>query len=102
MIVATIVPDVFLMYASCQSKVMLSVVLPFQKNTSVPPSGGTRIVWDIDPSPSGSGPVGVPRRAAWVPVRAWAVDTTGDGFVPTTIHGPNVPVSKSPLVRRPP
>src|SRR5207248_1634423 len=59
---------------------------------------GTVTVWYIEPSPFGSVPVRVPKKADCVPLCAAALDTTGAGLVPKTTHGGKLPVSKPPLV----
>src|SRR5664279_2068138 len=85
------------MSTSCQSKVTVSTVFGKYQKLSVPPPAGTAMVWYMELSPIGSGPLRFPRKAEKVPLFACAVEITGGPLTSRITHGENVPVSKPPL-----
>src|SRR4051812_24329411 len=88
MIVARMfVPALSMRYASCQSKVMVSTVVPLYQKDRLPGEAGTTNASDmIALSPSGSAPEALPRCAEKVPECFSRVLTVGEGVVAGSVQ----------------
>src|SRR3954468_11609004 len=87
------VPAACWMQASCQSKVMESVVNFLLQKDSDPPPAGTLMDWYMAPSPRGSAPLSLPSRAENDPLWKSRLVATGAGKLDVTVQPVRLPLS---------